>query len=172
MLEALFLVLVVVVLIVLVFWYNSFRDQRLAEEAQSRVASVKEQLKIAERKYMQGRIKKNVFDSLADDLEEELLSAELVLFRLKKVSGLSVDNKISLVLEKMSSKNKHKKSQIEKILKETELLREEISLLESKLLRREIKESVFEKLVKKKESALIKKETELNSLVTSSKDFD
>ena len=172
MLEALLLVLIVVALIVFVFWYNSFRDQRLASEAQSRVVSVKAQLKIAERKYMQGKIKKNVFEALIDDLEEELLSAELVLFRLRKVSDLSVDSKTSLVLEKMSSKNKYKKSQVEKILKETELLREEISLLESKLLRREIKESVFEKLLKKKESALIKKETELNSLVASAQGLD
>jgi len=40
-----------------------------------------------------------------------------------------------------------------------------MSLLEAKLLKREIKDSVFEKLIKERESEIIKKEKELMDVV-------
>lgn len=137
--------------------------------AQRMMVSAQEQIKIAERRFMQGKIKKSVFDALLDDLEQELISAELILFRFRKLPVISVEDKIGEVVLKLGKSTQYRKSKIQRILTETELLREEMGLLESKLLRREIKQSVFEKLIKQKELLLIKKEKELMDVIELSK---
>jgi len=93
-----------------------------------------------------------------------LVFAELSLFRLKKTDDVFVSDKTELVFSKVSHPTKHRKAKVESILREIELIRRELSIIESKALRREITQSVFEKLVAKKESELIKKEHELNAL--------
>ncbi|MFA5125527.1 MAG: hypothetical protein WC462_00810 [archaeon] len=165
MIEVFFLVLIVVVIFVGFFAFLSYRDKLLLSQAEKRIVSVKEKIKIAERKFMQGKLKKSVFDSLVEDLEEELFSEECVLLRLKKASVFSSKDKVSEVVAKLDKPTKHRKARVEKILKEIELLRSEMSLLESKFLKREIKQSVFEKMIKKKESEMIQKEKELSDIV-------
>jgi hypothetical protein len=165
MLEVFFLVLIVIILFVGYFAFVSYNEKVLIQNTEKRIASTKEKIKIAERKYMQGKLKKSVFDSLIEELEEELFSAECILLRLKKSSVVSHLNKVSAVLSKVEKPTKHRKAKVEKILKEIELLRSETALLESKYLKREIKQNVFEKMIRKKESELIQKEKELNDIV-------
>jgi len=165
MFEAIVLVLVVVVLVLVLFAYSSLRDKRLFLDTERSIVSARERLKIAERRFRQGKMNKGVFDSIADDLEGELYSAELLLFRLKKYNEISVDTKATLIVQKLDRPTKYRRSKIESILRETELIRHEMSLLEAKLLKREIKDSVFEKLIKERESEIIKKEKELMDVV-------
>ncbi|VVB74586.1 Uncharacterised protein [uncultured archaeon] len=133
------------------------------------MVSAQQRIKIAERRFMQGKIKKSVFDALLDDLEQELISAELILFRFQKLPDVSVVEKMGEVVLKLGKSTQYRKSKISRILMETELLRAEMGLLEGKLLRHEIKQSVFERLIKQKELVLIKKEKELMDVIELSK---
>jgi uncharacterized membrane protein len=169
MLEVVLLVLLVVVLFVIVFGYSSYQNDARIRRAQAEVISARDRLEIAERKFMQGKIKRAVFDSLVNDLEGELVSAELVLFRNNKSSEPSIVSTPKELLDKLSSQSKYKKAQAQHILKEIDLINSELGLLESKFLKRELKQSVFEELVKKKESLLIKKENELMKIIESKK---
>jgi len=169
MLEVLFLVAIVLLVILLIFGFSMHREKKLAEDIEREIVSAKDRIKIAERKFMQGKIKKSVFDSLLDDLEGELLSAEMALFRVKRSSEVSIGDKALMILSKIDKPTKHRKAGIEKLLKETELLRVEMSMLEGKLLKREINQSVFEKLIKEKESQMIQKEKDLMDIVASAK---
>ncbi|MFA6064698.1 MAG: hypothetical protein WCW44_06170 [archaeon] len=168
MLEVLFLVLIVILVMSGIFFYSGYRDKKVLEDAEREVVSVKERLKIAERKYMQGKIRKGVFDSIMEDLEAELLSYELLLFRLKKSGEVSVDDKTNQIVDKLVHPTKYRTAKIEKILKDSEITRRELSMLEAKLMKHEISQNVFEKIVKQKESELISKEKELMDLVIKS----
>ena len=50
-------------------------------------------------------------------------------------------------MARLDKPTKHKRSLVEKILSETELIREELALLESRLFKNEIKQSVYNKIV-------------------------
>ncbi|MFA5931276.1 MAG: hypothetical protein WC821_03110 [archaeon] len=170
MIEVLVLVLFVILFFSGIFFYSSYRERIVFENAQREVISAQEKIKIAERKFMQGKIKKNVFEAILDELEEELISAELIVFRLKNSSSLSIGDKANQVIAKLDKPTKYRKTKIEKILKETELLRNEMSILEGRFLKHQIKQSVFEKLVQAKESMMIIKEKELMDIVIKGSD--
>jgi hypothetical protein len=169
MLEVVFIVLLFFVVVLAFFYFSFLREKNFVDSARLSIVSARERLRIAERKFMQGKIKRSVFDSIVDDLEEELYSSELILFRFNKPFDVSLSDKVSLVMQKMDSVSKRKRKRVESILRETELIRHELDLLEAKLLKHEIKQSVFERLVKKKEFELIKKERELTNLVLRSR---
>ena len=170
MIEVLVFVFLVLIVLVGIFAYSSYSEKKAILDAENQVVSAKERLKIAERKFMQGKIKKSVFESLIDDIEEELLLAELALFRLKNYPEVSITEKASQVFLKMDRPTKYRKIRIEKILTETELIRNEISILEGKFMKHEIKQSVFERLIKTKEDLMIRKEKELMDVVAGSAD--
>ena len=168
MLEVIVFVAVVILILVLSAGYYSLKDKMAAGNAQLQIKNAEEKLKIAERKFMQGKIKKSVFDSIVDDIEEEMLSAEMALLRITKSKELSVEEKTLEIMKQIERPTKHRMTQVQKILEETEILRKEMSMLEGKLLKREIKQSVFEKLVKEKETEMIKKEKDLMDIVAKS----
>ena len=168
MLEVIVFVAVVILILVLSAGYYSLKDKMAAGNAQLQIKNAEEKLKIAERKFMQGKIKKSVFDSIVDDIEEEMLSAEMALLRITKSKELSVEEKTLEIMKQIERPTKHRMTQVQKILEETEILRKEMSMLEGKLLKREIKQSVFEKLVKEKETEMIKKENDLMDIVAKS----
>jgi len=161
MFEVLLLIGIVVILFVAFFAYNFSLEGRVVVDQEQKIAFIKDKLKLAEKKFFQGKIKKPVFDSLLDDLEAELATAELVLFRMKKSREISVEDKTVALLDNMTSPSRHRKMKISRLLFQTELLKSEINLLEAKLMKRELKESVFRKLVKEKESEMISSESEL-----------
>jgi hypothetical protein len=166
MIEVIVLILLVMIAISIVFSYSSFRERMLFSEASMSAISAREKIKIAEKKYMGGKLKKSVFDALLDELEEELISAELIIFRLKRSSAFPSENKSEEIMAQVANPTKYKKSVVQKILRQADLLRQEMSLLEAKLLKREIKESVFEKLIKDRERELIRKEKELMDIIS------
>jgi hypothetical protein len=168
MFEEIVFVILVLVVIVGIFGYSSYSERRMLKDAQRNALSAKEKIRIAERKFMQGKLRKSVFEMILTELEEELISAELVLFRFRNRNFVSVENKVEQIVKKLARPTKHRQALVGKILRETELLRMEKSLLEGKLLKHEISQPVFERVVKNKESQLIKKEKELADIVASS----
>ncbi len=165
MIEVIAVVLIAVVICALIVYLILRSSSPTPEELRGRISSAREKLSIAERKFMQGKIKKNVFSSIVDQIEEELLEAELSMYRLKKAPVIEVGAKVDKISAVLTNPTKFRRAKIGMILRETELLRSEMGLLEAKFLRREITQAVFEKLVMKKESALISKEKELTDVV-------
>jgi len=159
-----FLVLVLLVFVVLI-GFSVWQDKRNINTLNERVSSLTQQISIAKRRYMQGKIKNSVFELIQDDLESELYSTELMLFRIKKTSSVSVKSKTDEIMSKLDKPTKHRRQLLEKILAETELIREELALIEGKLFKHEMKQSVFDRLVREKEYDLIKKEKELMDVV-------
>ncbi|MEI7961041.1 MAG: hypothetical protein WCI04_01780 [archaeon] len=169
MFEEVFLAVIVILIVVLVVMYSFFRNRVSESELNFRIMDSKGKLAIAERKFMQGKIRKNIFEVLASKLEEEILTSELALFRLQKAREILVSSSANKLLLEMNNPTKYRRAKINSILKETSLLRNEMSLLEGKLLKRQVREGVFEKLIAEKESKLISKEKQLGDIVESSK---
>lgn len=170
MLEVFFLVLIVIV-VLLVFFFIFGKDdyETKAFVLENDLSFEKEKLKIAERKFLQGKIKKDVFDPLLDELESEITEKELELYGLKKKKDISAKEKLGALLGKVERPTGIKKAKLEKLLKESELIRSELGLLEVKLMKRQIKENVFRKLVGKKEKEMIEIESEILRLMTEKK---
>jgi len=165
MFEELVFVLVVIFVVLIIVAYASLRNRAFESGLNLRVLAAKEKLLIAERKFMQGKIKKGVFEALIDQMEEEMLSSELALLRLHKAPQISTAPKAEKILAVLEKPTSYRRAKINSILKETELLRNEMGLLEIKLLKREITQRVFEKLIAQKEAKLISKEQELTDVV-------
>ena len=163
MYEVVVLVLFVLVVFFAFFLYSYTREGRIAQEQEKRINSAREKLKLAEKRYFQGKIKKDVFDAVLDDIEVELAEAELVLFRMKKSREISVEEKTVALLDKVTKPTKHRRAKIARLLFETELLRSEVSLLEGKLMKRELRQSTFQRLMREKENEMLAKESELVS---------
>lgn len=167
MFTALFLVVVVVVMAAAIVYF-SMRKRLNEGEIRARISDADRRLFIAEKKFMQGKIKRGVFDSISSEIEEDLMSCELALLRHEKAPQISVASRAERVVSLLSNPTPHRRAKINSILKETSLIRHEMSHLEAKLLKRAIRESVFEKMIAKKEAKLIEKEKELGDIVASS----
>ena len=165
MLEVVFFVILVLIVIISLFGYTSYRERKLIKESERIISQNQEKIKIAERKFMQRKIKKSVFDMILEDLEEQILLAQMTLFRLKKSPSVSIEDKAQELFLRLEKPTNHRKKTIESLLKDTEVLRTEMSMLEGKLMKREIRESVFERLIKDKEKEMIEKERKLIDLL-------
>lgn len=159
-----FLILVLIVFLILIgsFVWQDKKNVLLLNE---KISSLNQQINIANRRFSQGKISKNVFELIVDGLQTELYSAELMLFRLSKGSSKKVSAKTDEIMFKIDKPTRHKRAIVENILSKTELIREELVILEGKLFKHEIKQSVFNKLVLDKEAELILKEKELMDVV-------
>jgi len=167
-LEVVALIVVLFLAIAVAFIYNFSREGTLAADQEIKIELVKRELKIAEKKFFQGKIKKELFEALIEDLEEQLAMAELTLFRMRKSGEFSVEGKTQELFERITKPTRHRKAKISRLLLETEMLKSEMNLLEAKLLKREIRPSVFLKLVKDREHEMISRESELMSIINES----
>ncbi len=168
MIEVIFLVLVLFALIA-IFWFITYKEDKtsLISLFEEKIVDDKQKLMIAERKFMQGKIRREVFEPLSGDMEREMIERELEIFRIKQEKTISVEDKLNQLVEKMSRPTNYKKLKLAKLLKELEMIRREMSFLESKLLKREIKQNVFEFLTRKREMELIDKENQIVKIVKS-----
>ncbi|HNV01050.1 MAG TPA: hypothetical protein PKK60_01325 [archaeon] len=166
MIEVIFLILVLFALIS-IFWFITYKKDRstLISFFEQEIIDDKQKLLIAERKFVQGKIRKEVFEPLSGDMERQMVEKELEIFRIKKENTVSIKDKFLQLTEKMKHPTNYKKLKLEKLLKESEIIRQEMSFLESKLLKREIKQSVFEFLIRKKEMEMIDKENEIIKII-------
>ncbi len=159
------LVLIVTIALFLFIKHNSGFEQRLLVEKEKILEIQKDRLKIAQRKHMQGKIKKEIFDELHLEIEESIMLTTLEIFRLKKTHILKVEDKLDAIYKKLTNPTKHRKVQLVNLLTETELVRKEIAFLEAKLMKHEISETLFKKLIRKKEQEMISLEIEIVNIV-------
>lgn len=161
------LLIVFLVVFALVFFivYNSSWESRIIIQKESMLGIARERLEIANKRYMQGKIKKEIFEDLKLDLEEEIFLFELEIYRLKKLHTLEIEDKLEAIVKKIIHPTKHRRIQIAHLLTETELIRKEMKYLESKFLKREISEKLFKKIIKKKEAELISFENDIIHVV-------
>ena len=110
-------------------------------------------------------MKKEVFDELHDDLSSEKLNLELEINSIKKAGAMDANPKTDLLMQKTTNPSRHRKLLVKKLVKEVDLLRDEMFSIERKFLKHEIKESVFRKLMKEKENKLIRKESQIIEIV-------
>jgi len=162
MIEVIVLGIIAIIFLMLFVIVNS-KDNLFAKER--KINSLKERLHLAENKFMKGRIKNEVFISLKEDLEKEIIDNEMSLLRLEKSMDVNVESKTKELLERIEKPTEKKRVRISNFLKETELIRREMAMLEKKFLKKEIGEKTFKGVMKKKENELIEKETEIIHLV-------
>ncbi|MBT4870751.1 MAG: hypothetical protein HON47_04205 [Candidatus Diapherotrites archaeon] len=160
-----FLILVVVLLVLFLFAYIMQSENILILEKEKEILRIEKMLKIAEKKFMKGKIKRKVFEEIQDDLLAEKINLEFELKSIKHAESIDVSIKAEKLVERVTRPSRHKKLTIKRVLKETELLRDELGGIEKKFLKHEIKESVFRKLMKEKESQLIRKESEIIEII-------
>jgi hypothetical protein len=167
MLEVISLVLIVIILVLVLYFLTSRSSyETRVLELEKELVYDKQKLKIAERKYMQGKIKKDIFDPLLDDIESDVTEKELEIYKYKKMGEVSTKEKLKELLSRMDRPTGFKKAQLEKLIKESESLRSEMGMLEAKLMKREINESVFRKMIQKKEKEMITIESDIIKLIS------
>lgn len=159
------MVLIAIIPLIIFVWYNSSLESRLIFEKEKILEFERDRLKIAQRKHMQNKIKKEIYDELREEIEENIFLTELEIFRLKKLHRLEIENKLNEVYKKIVKPTKHRRIQLAHLLTETELVRKEMSYLENKLMKREISEKLFKKLIRKKEQKLISLEIDIINVV-------
>jgi len=161
----LILIFVIVLLVLLLFVYIMQSESILVLEKEKAIARTEKMLKLAEKKFMKGKIKRDVFEEIQNDLLAEKMNLEFELSTINRVQNFDVTFKAETLVERSVHPTRHKKLIIRKLLEDTEQLRSELGTIEKRFLRHEIKESVFRKLIKEKESQLIRKESEIIELV-------
>jgi hypothetical protein len=161
MIEVAFLVLVVLLIIIIWVYYIFSREWVIAARIDRQIALTKSRITLAEKKFLQRKISKNIFNSLMSGFESDLVSYELERAAFGRPRELVVRSKADEILNSVPKPPKRIKVKIIPLLRETEKLRHEMKALEAKLLKREIHEGVFEKLMTSKQKDLIKKESEL-----------
>jgi hypothetical protein len=151
------LVLIVVLSFILFSKYNlSYR--RIVFQKEKNLSSKIFKLRIAENKYLKGKLKANVFNKLKHDLQYEKVLAELEVYHLKKSEKLEIEEKLIDISKKLQKPTKHNIAKIKRFLFQSELINHEIKFIEKKLMKNEITEDVFERLRKEKENDLIENE--------------
>ena len=134
-------------------------------EKEKAIARAEKMLKLAEKKFMKGKIKRDVFEEIQNDLLAEKMNLEFELKSINRAQIVDVTFKAETLVERSVHPTRHKKLTIRRLLEDTEQLRSELGTIEKRFLKHEIKESVFRKLMKEKEAQLIRKESEIIELV-------
>lgn len=156
-----FIVLIVVLISLIIFFYNKTDSKKIIFLKEQELLLLKDRYKIAEKKFLQGKIKQNIFDKLKNDLEYEIVLIELEIFRVKKNYFSKLEEKFQQILLKIKKPTKYKKAKLKGFLKESEMIRNELRLIEKKILKNEISQNTFERLLQEKEKEMIKKETQI-----------
>ena len=137
----------------------------LVLEKEKAIARAEKMLKLAEKKFMKGKIKRDVFEEIQNDLLAEKMNLEFELKSINRVQNVDVTFKAETLVERSVHPTRHKKLTIRRLLEDTEQLRSELGTIEKSFLKHEIKDGVFRKLMKDKEAQLIRKESEIIELV-------
>jgi len=164
MIEFVFVVVILLILL-LMFAYMMQSESILIVEKERAIRRIEKMLKIAEKKFMKGKMKKEVFEELRDDLHTEQLNLEFELQSIRRVEDTAIAIKTDQLMQRTASPSRHKKLELKNLLGETEVIRGEMELIERKFLKHDIKESVFRKMMKEKETQLLRKESEIIEIV-------
>jgi hypothetical protein len=160
-LEVVVLVALVIVVLIIVVRSNYSLTEQLVKVKETQIETEKEKLKLAEKKYMQGKLKQGVFNQVKDDLKYKIILLELDIYRIKKTHTLEVEEKAQKLFAKLVHPTKHRRVSLRHMLIESEIVRRELKIIEKKLLKREIDESLFKRLISEKEDEMLEKENEI-----------
>ncbi|MFA5764078.1 MAG: hypothetical protein WC915_04660 [archaeon] len=166
-LEVIVLVTVVAAVLFLIVKYNSTLTQKLTHDKEEHLEHEKEKLKSAEKKYMQGKIKQDVFAKVKDELNYKIVLTELDIYRIKKIHTLEIEEKAEKLIQKLVHPTKHRKITLRHMLIESELVRKELKIIENKLLKNEIDQELFKRLISEKEDEMLEKENQIIHFVKS-----
>ncbi|MDD4251004.1 MAG: hypothetical protein PHX27_02320 [Candidatus ainarchaeum sp.] len=161
MIVVILLSIIALLLLFLVFLYNINLPKNIIIVKEQELLLLVDQLKIVEKKFFQGKIKKNVFDNLKGDIEINFVLKELEIFRLKKIDFSKLNEKLDQLSVKLKNPTRFKKTKLKNLIRESELILAELDIIEKKFLKKEISASSFEKLVHIKENEMIAKESQI-----------
>lgn len=165
MFEVILLVIGLFIVLVLFFFYGNSIESRIISEKQRIINLQNDKLKIAEKKYMKGKIKQDVFEELKNDIQYSVLLLELDVFRLKKMHHLEIEGKALQLIAKLKKPTPHIKIVLKHKLIESEILIHELKIIETKMMKNEISAELFKKMIKQKENELLDKEAEMVDLI-------
>ena len=148
-------------LLLLFFLYNSGSSQSIVFEKEQELSAQKDKLKIAEKKFLQGKMNKNIFEKIRNDLEYENVLLELEIEIARRTNFERVEEKVKQLFSKFKKPTKYKRTKLKRMIGESESVRTELKIIEKKLLRNEISQETFEKLVQEKEKEMVDKETKI-----------
>ncbi len=166
-LEVIVLVVIVIAGLFLVMKFNSSLTERLVRDREEHLDIEREKLKIAEKKYMQGKIKQDVFEKVKEDLSYKIVLTELDIYRIKKTHTLEIEDKAEKLIQKLVHPTKHRQVTLRHMLIESELVRKELKIIENKLLKNEIDQKLFKRLVSEKEDEMLEKENQIIHFIKS-----
>lgn len=161
MLEVIIVVLIVLFSLSIVFVYNAGLPKNIIAEKEQLLLINKDKLRVTEKKFLQGKIKEPVFFQLKEKLEIEIVLIELEIFRLNKTGFIFVEEKLKKLLNKLKKPTKFKKAKLKSLLSDLEFIKKEMDFVEKRLLKKEIMNSSFEKLIQQKENEMIEKEIQI-----------
>ncbi|MDD3159474.1 MAG: hypothetical protein PHQ98_00725 [Candidatus ainarchaeum sp.] len=157
--------LIVLVILFLLLVRNTSTINAIIFENERKISQMDSQLKLANLKFMKGKISKNVFEELKLDFESKKTFFELENNKLKEIDLPGVSKKVELIYNKLDKPTRYKKIHIQNLVYDSELIRKEMKSLENKLLKGAMDQKTFEKLIALKENDLISKEAELIDFV-------
>jgi hypothetical protein len=161
-----FTIVFIVIIVLVAFIINNSSWETRSILANEKLLEIeRERLAIANRRFMTGKIKKEVFEDIKLELEENIFGYELEIFKLKKLKTLTIEDKLEAIVSKITHPTKHRRIQIAHLLTETELIRKEIGYLEANFMKRKLSEKLFKKLVKEKEQEMISFENDIIRIV-------
>jgi hypothetical protein len=129
MIEVLAVVLLVVLIILLWLYYLLSRESAVVAQLDAHIDITRSKLRLAEKKFLQRKISKNVFDSLVSGFESDLVSYELERAALSRPASQSARKKAEDILSRIPNPPKRLKVKIISLLRETEALRHEMVFL-------------------------------------------
>jgi hypothetical protein len=162
------IVIILIVVLISFFLNNYFSSESIVVEKEQLLKLKREKLSIIEKKFLKGKIKEKVFYQLKKDLSFETILLELEVFALKKNNFLKLELKLEQLFERIKKPTKYKRAKLKNLLKESEIIRLQLNIIEKKLLKNEINQETFEKLLGFKENEMTEKEAQIISFLNNS----
>ena len=161
MIEVILLVIIFLILVIWFFFYGNSIESRIIIEKERLLKLQEKKLIIAQKKFMKGKINQPVFEELKNDLKFNSLLLELEILRLKQIHQIEIEEKVLELISKLKTPTKYRKTKLRHLLIESEILMKEINLIEKKMMKNEISQELFKKIIKHKENELIEKEAQI-----------
>jgi hypothetical protein len=165
MIEVFLIVLIVSIFLLVFFVYTSSIPKLLLVEKEQELLLKIDKLKVAKKKFFQGKIKQVIFDEIKTNLEIEIILKELEILRLKKTRLLRVEEKLDQIISRIKKPTHYKKIKLKELLFESEFIVKELDLIEKRFLKNEISNKAFEQLIRLKEHEMIEKEAQIIQFV-------
>ncbi|MFH1256747.1 MAG: hypothetical protein V1494_05660 [Candidatus Diapherotrites archaeon] len=136
-----------------------WKKKESAEELVEQKNALQEELSLAEKKFMTRKLDEKSYNEMREDLQRKLISLEarIEARKMRKEFGRLSEVKA----KKLEPKRRHK---LNDLLNESEMLLKELSIANSKYLKRKIDEKTYRQLASEKQKRLVGIEAEINRI--------